>query len=421
MIDKQRLKEVLITYVDNINNIIRNRNDFDSFWHNSVRDKDFIIPYKTEIWKKSKNLQSFLSHRKMIDSRGKSQFNLENKIPYVLRFNHLAKRNPEYFDNIDEISKLHSTISMGCHNIADRISVKNPKTIKSIRTFFSFPHYGKEKEIKELTNGKLKYNRKRVVDESGKVWISHSINAIKNGNEFYKNFGEESIDELPITDKKTYSETTFNQIGNDVLFDMDLRDYQLMALYQSFNYIKRDEFDFGEFTDEELYEVERWLDYEWMGLISRQEGGFFRFHSSDSKSHLTTMNNYYIQLLKEITEEKGYKFIFPLIMTNFSKAKQSVIDMKGSFTKANSTMKRVIENTTESQAEDFFERYMDEITQEYDRKESQWDELEKQTEITENGFFLPLPTEYSSVSDYRKDFFNSWIDGTKNNLSDYQG
>jgi len=108
-------------------------------------------------------------------------------------------------------------------------------------------------------------------------------------------------------------------------------------------------------------------------------------------------------------------------MTNFSKAKQSVIDMKGSFTKANSTMKRVIENTTESQAEDYFERYMDEITQKYDRKESQWDELEKQTEITENGFFLPLPTEYSSVSDYRKDFFNSWIDGTKNNLSDYQG
>lgn len=420
MIDKERLKEVLNTYIENINNIIRNRNDFDKYWHESARKKDFIIPYKTPIWKKSKNLQSFLSNRKMLDSRTKSEFNLENKIPYVLRFNHISKRNPEYFDNINEIVNLHSTISMGCHNIADRISVKNPKTIKSIRTFFSFPHYGKEKELKELTDGKLKYNDKRVVDENGKVWISHSINAIKNGNEFYKNFGEETIDELPMTDNKTYSETTFNQIGNDVIFDMDTRDNHLMGLYQSFNYIKRHEFDFGEFTDEELYEVERWLDYEWMGLISRQERAFFQLHSSDVKDGVITMNNYYISLLKEIGEEKGYKFIFPLLMLNIQGTKQRMINDLGSYSKANIAIKEVIEMVTESMAEKQFSNYVDLVSQKYDDKESEWEKLEEQLEDSENGFFLPLPTGFSTGSDYRKNYFESWIDGTKNRLSNYR-
>jgi hypothetical protein len=157
-----------------------------------------------------------------------------------------------------------------------------------------------------------------------------------------------------------------------------------------------------------------------MGLISRQERAFFQIHSSNVKDDLITINNYYISLLKEIGEEKGYKFIFPLMMLNIQGAKQSMIFNSGSLSKANQQLKDLIDSVTESMSETQFNKYLDIISENYDIRESEWNKLEEQLDDSENGFFLPLPTGFSTGSDYRKDYFESWIDGTKNRLSNYQ-
>ncbi len=409
MIDKSRIKEVLTTYLENMNNIIEKRTASGKYIFEQARDKNFIIPYKTPLWNKSKNLQSFLSHRRMLDSRVRNQFNLDNKIPYVLRFHHLNKKNKEHFKEMDEVMRFHNTITMGCHNIADRISVKNPKTIKSVRTFFSFPHYGKQKEMKEELNGDMYYNEKRVIDKNGFTWISHSINAIKNGNEFYKHFGDDIIDDLPITENKEYNETTFNQIGNDVLFDMDILDYPLMGIYGSFNYLKRDEFDFEEFNEEELYEVERWLDYEWMSLVT-QSANCYPKSGLYSDVNEENINKVYMDCIKELIDERGYRFIFPIVLTSWREGVHQAQRNMMSNRKGTEAVSKYLRNSTEEEAKMGYEKWLKEMGERFELASDAQQVVKEGLRIDENGWFFPLPEKFSTPAEYRNHYYSSWIE-----------
>ena len=414
--EKKRVKSILTLYIENLNNIISTRSDWIFRLEQIHNKKDFIIPYKSPLWKTSENLKSFLTHRKTIDSRTKIQFNPENKIPFVLRFHHLNKKNKDFFNNLDDVMKFHNTISMGCHNIADRISVKNPKTIKSVRTFFTFPHYGKNNEIKEITKGSSYFTNKRVVDTNGNLWISHSINAIKNGSEFYQKFGEDSIDEIPFTENKEYTKTTFDLIGNDVLFDMDIsEEYPMKGLYTTFNYIKRDEFDFGDFNEEELYEVERWLDFEWMSLILMGNHAFPKFQSKDGLNE-ETMNNMYVEILEELQEERGSKFIIPMLASNLIGTANQLIE-QSSRSSAVELMKKVLQSQGEEESEETFEKWLKVVEEKIEGKLYDFNWNEDNLEIDEeNGWFFPLNPEYTSPEDFRKSFFSSWINRAKQSL-----
>lgn len=413
--EKKRVKEILTIYIENLNNILKTRKDFTTRFSETHDKKDFILTYKSPLWKTSENLKLFLSHRKMLDNKTKIQFNIDNKIPYVLRFHHLNKKNKDFFIELDELMKFHNTISMGCHNIADRISVKNPKTIKSVRTFFTFPHYGKNKEIKELTKGTGYFNHKRVIDTNGNVWISHSINAIKNGSEFYQKFGEDSIDEIPFTENKEYTKTTFDLIGNDVLFDMDIsEEYPMKGLYTTFNYIKRDEFDFGNFNEEELFEVERWLDYEWMSLILNQNGTFPQTQTKDNDGF--SMNNIYLEVLNELQEERGSKFILIMLASNIS---NSVINFRNegkSVEEAMKFAKMIVDSASNELSETIFLKWLKNLEEQYEGLLNDENYDDSKLDINENGWFFPLNPDFSSPEDFRKSFFSSWINQSKRGL-----
>jgi hypothetical protein len=429
MLDRKRLKEVLITFLDNANNTIDKRDDFLMYWEEKDRGKEFLIPFKTPIWKKSSNLKSFLSHRQSLDKKTRLQFNKENKIPYVLRLHHLLKKDKEYFKDIEETFKYHSINQLGCHNIADRISVKNPKTIKSVRTFFSFPHYDWNKKILQETNGKLMFNKngKRVIDTNGKIWYSHSINAIKNGNEFSKDFGEDLVEELPFTERdgelKDYSQTTFNLLGNDVLFDVDVEQYQYQSLFFSFNYIKRDEFDFGDFTEEELYEVERWLDYEWLSLTQVHGRMLVQPNSRDFNSNWETHNEVYISLIRELAEEKGVEYLIPLLLLDTQDRIDEIqrYSMRPSKTQ---TLKILQKNVLELRKKpmellEIYEVWEEWLERKYNKRDKEFEWIDENIQKEENRWFLPLPPNMNSPREVQENHFKGWIESVLNRIEDY--
>lgn len=427
MVDIDRVKKVLETYCENANNQIEKREDFLGFLDEKETNKDYILPYKSPLWSKSENLKSFLSHRQTIDKKTRTQFSPENKIPFVLRLQHLLKKNKDFFDSVDEVLKYHTINQLGCHNIADRISIKNPKTIKSVRTFFSYPHYGRNKEFLEFTKGVVKFNTngKRVIDSSGKMWISHSINAIKNGNEFYKNFGGDSIEKLPFTERngeiKDYSQTTFNIIGNDVLFDADIEHLDYKGIFYSFDYIKRDEFDFGDFNDEELLEVEKWLDYEWISLSQNRKNHFFHPSHTDNSLSYSTFNEIYLTVVRELVNTKGVSFILPLIL--FDKEERirtittpsSLKHLKSLFQKHILSLKS---NPTE--LHNLYERWENRVEEQYKEYEEKFEFLDDNLEINEDGWFLPYPDGFTTKEELIKYEFDTWTNGGLKRIADFK-
>jgi len=427
MLDRERIKKVLETYCENANNQIEKRGGvFFEFLEQKEGNKDYILPYKSPLWKKSENLKSFLHHRQTLDKKTRTQFLPENKIPFVLRLHHLLKKNRDFFENVDEVLKYHTINQLGCHNIADRISVKNPKTIKSVRTFFSYPHYGRNKEFLEHTKGVVKFssNGKRVVDSSGKMWISHSINAIKNGNEFHKNFGGDSIEELPFTERngelKDYSQTTFNLIGNDVLFDADIDHLDYKGIFYSFDYIKRDEFDFGDFNDEELLEVERWLDYEWISLSQNRRNHFFLPSYTDNTLSYSTFNEIYLSIVRELVNEKGVSFILPLIL--FDKEDRIRTLAYNSISEGKSQLGKHILSLKNNPTElhNLYERWENRVEEHYRKSDKKFEYLDDNLEIREDSWFLPIPDGFTTKEELIKLEFDAWTNSGLRSIDDYK-
>lgn len=206
-----------------------------------VRAKNLILNFREK--PKSKNIDKFISHRVNVQKTTRKLFEEGMRIPFVLPLFSLEKENQVELGDLSEMVIRNSMINLGCHNIADRVSISNPKKYKSIRTMFSFPHRGLQKEIKKITKGEFYENKgiskyeqtfqtKRVIDENGNLWINHSINAIKNGSSWYKSFGEDGKDVLPITkNENEYSQEFFDKFKNDVFFDIDKLDFQNMGIY----------------------------------------------------------------------------------------------------------------------------------------------------------------------------------------------
>lgn len=292
-----------------------------------IRNKNLIMNFRNK--PKSKNIDDFISHRIKTQQISRSMFENGMKIPFVLPLFSLDKSNLDEFKNLSDIVIKNSMAHMGCHNISDRISISNPKKFKSIRTMFSFPHMGLQNNIKELTKGEVYLSSatnpyedititKRLIDSNGKLWINHSINAIKDGSNWYKNFGEEGRDTLPITENNnSYSQEFYDKFGNDVFVDVDKLDFANMGIYHSLSYKYLSEFDFENFSEEELDWVEEWLDFEFIGLV-------FDSGTSVEPSIFNGIPNYgddgkdfgmeYLLTLIKLGEEIGFSKLTPIVI-----------------------------------------------------------------------------------------------------------
>ena len=339
-----RLKKSMRTFVEYLNELQQTKSkgyfiEAAKRMENKIHNKNLILNFRNK--PKSKNIDAFLSHRIKVQKTTKSLFENGMRIPFVLPLFSLEKSNLEEFGDLSDLVMRNSMVSLGCHNIADRISISNPKKFKSIRTMFSFPHMGLQKEIKEITKGEFYLNTigdayesisttRRLVDTNGKLWINHSINAIKNGSEWYQSFGEEGKDTLPLTrNNNSYSQEFYDRFGNDVFVDVDKLNFQNMGVYHSLTYKYLDEFDFENFSPSELEWVEEWLDFEFIGLIFRDSSliepsvfcGLPQF-GDDGKDF---GKEYYLTLI-ELGEEIGFDKIAPLTI-NWKGMWETIISM----------------------------------------------------------------------------------------------
>ena len=105
----------------------------------------------------------------------------------------------------------------------------------------------------------------------------------------------------------------FEVIGNGVLTDLELVSFQNMGLYHSFNYKLQDTFSFEDFSDEEIEWVSDWLDWEYISLVLTQQDNSFTYHYFENKDNFAKD---YKDALQELTEEKGSRFCFPLLLPN---------------------------------------------------------------------------------------------------------
>lgn len=137
---------------------------------------------------------------------------------------------------------------------------------------------------------------------------------MKDGSEWKMDFPDEGTDVKPITKKGDYSDEFWKKFGNDVFVDIDKLDFQNLGAYHSFEYQYLDEFDFENFTEEELNWVSEWLDYEWIGLTlsSGNESMASPLESIDING-LPKFYPFYIECLKEVGEEIGYSKLTPII------------------------------------------------------------------------------------------------------------
>lgn len=277
--------------------------------------KEFYIEFeKTSLFKKSANLQRFLNHRKSLDRFNENKFKESITLPYVLRFNNWEE-NKE-FDKIWDTLISTNVVRLGCHNLSDRLSISNPKKIISVRTKVSFPHYGWNEKIKEKLGEKITPNTladgrvKSIFDETGRCWFNHSINLIKDENEWKKYFPNEK-DIIPNWVDK--NPELFEAIGNGVLTDLELVSFRNLGLYHSFNYKLQDTFSFEDFSEEEIDWVSDWLDWEYFGLMCLQ-GNYFTYTYFEKEDGFV---NDYREAIEELYKEKGDRYCFPLILPNF--------------------------------------------------------------------------------------------------------
>jgi hypothetical protein len=319
---KDRIKKNLIGFLNFTNRFGKEKNlnlyfsmlELTRKW----RKKEFYLEFeKTSLFKKSSNLQRFVSERKKLDRFNEKQFKESIILPKVLRFNHWEENT--YFDEIWDTLIQTNIVPLGCHNLSDRISISNPKKILSVRTKISFPHYGANKVIQNSLGEKITTvpneggGVKSVFDENGNCWFNHSINLIKYENEWKRMFPDE-------TDlKPDWSDTNpklYEAIGNGVLTDLELVNFQNLGIYHSFKYKLTDVFSFEDFSDEEISWVSDWLDWEYISLVFSEGNNQFEYHYFED---LDGYSQNYSDALNEIVEEKGKKFCSPLILQHFFK------------------------------------------------------------------------------------------------------
>ena len=317
---KDRIKKNLIEFLNFSNRFGKEKNlnlyfsmmELTRRW----RKKEFYLEFeKTSLFKKSSNLQRFVSERKKLDRFNEKQFKEAIILPKVLRFNHWEKDT--YFDEIWDTLIQTNIVPLGCHNLSDRISISNPKKILSVRTKVSFPHYGTNEVIKKALGDKITIvpqsdgNVKSVFDENGNCWFNHSINLIKDENEWKRMFPD--VKDL----KPDWSDTNpklFEVIGNGVLTDLELVNFQNLGIYHSFKYKFTDVFSFEDFTDEEISWVSDWVDWEFISLIFVEGHNHFQYHYFED---LEGYSKNYTDALNEVIKEKGKKFCSPLILQSF--------------------------------------------------------------------------------------------------------
>ena len=162
MEERERLKKSIIEFIDYLEKVERDKGKGNGFLSYLIQEdrtytKDFYLMYeKNSLARKSKNIADFVNHRKHIQSSSiKSLFENSVDLPKVLRFNHLQKMNTDEYKEIKDVISYSSLLRLGCHNIADRISISNPTKYKSIRTMFSFPHWGMNEEVKNQGKGEI--------------------------------------------------------------------------------------------------------------------------------------------------------------------------------------------------------------------------------------------------------------------------
>ena len=423
MEERERLKKSIIEFIDYLEKVERDKGKGNGFLSYLIQEdrtytKDFYLMYeKNSLAKKSKNIIDFVNHRKHIQSSSiKSLFENSVDLPKVLRFNHLQKMNTDEYKEIKDVISYSSLLRLGCHNIADRISISNPTKYKSIRTMFSFPHWGMNEEIKEITKGELtpimgdSDTYKRLIDKNGNIWINHSISVVKDGNQWIKSFPDE---ENVIPDWADKNEKLFKILGNGVAVDVDILGFRNRGLYDSIKYKVVGEFDFEGFNEEEILWVKRYLDWEFISLQTFIQKNDFEYYNHKGEDEKNVYDDY-LSVLKELAEEKSYTYIrfliLPDIMENVvQKLNSNPYDFefaKGVLNSMNLNVAKVGESVFKESFESLCERW--ETTK---KKEKKWqDGFWKKVDLTDN--FSLVPTDESLMDIKRKDLTNNFINQT---------
>ena len=329
---KERLKKNIVGFLEFTNRFGKEKNLTLYFTISELikrwERKEFYIEFeKTSLFKKSTNLKKFITHRKSLDRFNEVKFKESITLPKVLRFNHW-ETNSE-FDKIWDTLISSNIVTLGCHNLADRLSISNPKKIISVRTKVSFPHYGWNEKIKEKLGEKITTVQqadgrvKSIFDENGRCWFNHSINLIKDENEWKRLFPDEKDIKPDWADKNPQ---LFEIIGNGVLTDLELVSFQNLGLYHSFNYKLQDTFSFEDFSDEEIDWVSDWLDWEYFGLMLTHDENNISYHYFEERDGFVKD---YRDAIDELIEERGGKFCFPLLVPNLLSGTKSFIERGG--------------------------------------------------------------------------------------------
>ena len=423
MEERERLKKSIIEFIDYLEKVERDKGKGNGFLSYLIQEdrtytKDFYLMYeKNSLAKKSKNIIDFVNHRKHIQSSSiKSLFENSVDLPKVLRFNHLQKMNTDEYKEIKDVISYSSLLRLGCHNIADRISISNPTKYKSIRTMFSFPHWGMNEEIKEITKGELTPIKgendtyKRLIDKNGNVWINHSISVVKDGNQWIKSFPDE---ENVIPDWADKNEKLFNILGNGVAVDVDLLGFRNRGLYDSIKYKVMGEFDFEGFNEEEILWVKRYLDWEFISLQTFIQKNDFEYYNHKGEDEKNVYDDY-LSVLKELAEEKSYTYVRFLILPDIiEKLIQKLNNNPDDFGFAKRLLKSMNTSKATEDEKDFKEAFENLCERWETEKEKQKDWQKgfwKKVDLTDN--FSLVPNNKSLMDIKRKDLTNSFINET---------
>ena len=423
MEERERLKKSIIEFIDYLEKVERDKGKGNGFLSYLIQEdrtytKDFYLMYeKNSLAKKSKNIIDFVNHRKHIQSSSiKSLFENSVDLPKVLRFNHLQKMNTDEYKEIKDVISYSSLLRLGCHNIADRISISNPTKYKSIRTMFSFPHWGMNEEIKEITKGELtpimgdSDTYKRLIDKNGNIWINHSISVVKDGNQWIKSFPDE---ENVIPDWADKNEKLFNILGNGVAVDVDLLGFRNRGLYDSIKYKVMGEFDFEGFNEEEILWVKRYLDWEFISLQTYIQKNDFEYYNHKGEDEKNVYDDY-LSVLKELAEEKSYTYVRFLILPDIiEKLIQKLNNNPDDFGFAKRLLKSMNTSKATEDEKDFKEAFENLCERWETEKEKQKDWQKgfwKKVDLTDN--FSLVPNNKSLMDIKRKDLTNSFINET---------
>lgn len=298
------LKESVKIYLSNFWKVVNHQTNLPSsdktnemYMDNLFRDefkKNFSIGKTDKFWNDG-FIQSFMEDRRDCFHWTKERFDSTSVLPKV---NRLKNLQDEVQNDVIEVLKHYSVVDLGCHNLADRLSLLNPKKYGSVRGIVSVPKFGLKDKLLDITKGEYKqikevqshnWDSSSMIDENGNMWFSHSWSVIKDENSPY--YG--------------------------VHFDVNTISWKFLGEFYSVQYKWENKiFDFNDFSRKHLQRVSEWLDYEMISLyISTGSKPFWNFYQET-----TLGSGNYLDLLLEVCDEigneEGFKYLFPLYKTN---------------------------------------------------------------------------------------------------------